>query len=182
MKLPLLKISLFALIAILVSTACHKDESNELAIGSIVFKIDGVSFESVGAAGVIDTSFDDVQFFIITGVKNTGLTRAQTIAIEFSHPDSLTIGETTYSFDENDWDCNGFDKICGGLEYADVYFLNPNSSKTYDSGLGNSAITFTSLDYQKGGSAKGTFSGTLNDGNGGTASLTDGEFYVMIAE
>lgn len=185
MKITILKTTFFALILILVAAACTPDDStSELSLGDLIATIDGAEFKSIGTIGAISDTFG-IQAFTITGVKNNGLTGIEEITLIFGLPSGQSLMNTTYETDFNtNGDCDGENTICSGLEYTNVDALNPTGALNYNSvGMdGNSKIIFTELDYQKGGAAKGTFSGTIVDGSGGSIIVTDGAFYINIME
>ena len=185
MKTTILKTTFFAFILILVAAACTPDDSSsELSLGDLVVTIDGAEFKSIGTIGAISDTFG-IQGFTITGVKNNGLTGIEEITLIFALPSGQSVMNTTYESDFNtDGDCDGENTICSGLEYTKVDALDPNGALNYNSvGMdGNSKITFTELDYQKGGLARGTFSGTIVDADGGSIIVTNGAFYVNIID
>ncbi len=186
MKAPIFKFSLFALVTILfLSTSCNKDNDDnpdDLDVGTLVVKIDGETFESLAAVGTIAVSFDTIQGFTITGLKNEGLSTITEIGLVFGHHTDETMTAKTYQFTDGDGSCFQPLGVCGGIDYTNANIANPSESFNYESAtLGGAAtITFTTLDYQNGGSAKGTFSGTLVDGNGNSVALTEGKFNVLI--
>ncbi|KAA3638637.1 MAG: hypothetical protein DWQ02_04845 [Bacteroidetes bacterium] len=186
MKAQIFKFSLLALVTILfLSTSCNKDNDDspdDLDVGTLVVKVDGETFESIAAVGTITVTLDTLQTFIISGLKNEGLTNITEMGLIFLHHTDETMTEKTYQFSDGDGSCFQPLGVCGGIDYTNANIFNPSESFNYESAsLGGSAtMTFTTLDYQTGGSAKGTFSGTLVDGNGNSVALTEGKFNVLV--
>lgn len=187
MKLPIFKTLLFALVLSFVSFSCNNDDDVELAVGQIVAKIDGENFESTGAtAEIIFTGFpapvDTTQTFTMIGAKANGIINSKSITMFFALAKDDILNKTTYSYDDTVGNCDPENQICGAMEYATVDYFNPADSKFYESTFGNITITFTDIDYKKGGHVKGTFSGTLTDESdiNTEISVTEGKFNLLI--
>lgn len=184
MKISTLKIFFFSLTVILTSLACSNDAPEEnLQIGQLTAKINGETFESINALGTItveDFVIDTLHNFIFLGAVNEGITSSKTISLAFGLPANDLIETTTYSYDDTVSDCEPGINVCGVIDYTYSDFVNPQSSEFYDSAFGNLSVTFTEIDYQPGGSAKGTFSGVVLDNNNNEISITDGKFNIKI--
>lgn len=188
MKAQIFKFSLLALVTILfLSTSCNKDNDDspdDLDVGTLIVKVDGETFESIVATGTITVTFDTLQTFIITGLKNEGLTTITEVSFLFAHHTDETMSAATYQYNDTENPCFQPEGVCGQINYTSANALNPDESFMYETAIEgtNATITFTTLEYNDAGSAIGTFSGILSDGNGNTVSLTEGKFNVLVNE
>ncbi len=161
----LFRSSLF--LAILLSAvSCKKDTANEpesLPLNTITVTVDGQKINTAVAAGVLSGEPDVARLFTII-LADGG---EEPLGISFILSNGATLEQGNYA------DCEDFPDVCLNI-MSGVY----NSSLT--GGPGNAEVNFSSLDFRSGGSAIGTFSGTLSDAFGDTKEIKDGQFNVSI--
>lgn len=163
--------------------SCSKDDAsdpsnpNNLSIGTISAKVNGTTISStLGNAAILDFP-EDTEYFFISGVEELGNAESDVIYVDFTIPATKTLGEKTYQFQDDDCD---EEEICGSIGFG-----GPNNELMGDSDSadGKATIDVTSLDYEKNGHVRGTFSGQyLSDETGELVEVTDGRFNVPIIQ
>ena len=184
-----MKINSLLLLSFLFLFACGKDDdtspedSSNIPVGTFSAKIDGELMDSPTSASavlsVLDTSILNTALFQLNGadVYTSGLFK--NMIILFS-AETLDLSEDTYTWNGA---CNAT-ALCPQLIYAQTG-NSQDDSDTFTNGTnaaeGNLTITFTDLDFQVGGHAKGTFSGRLYEEDNQTyREVTEGKFNLDI--
>ncbi len=168
---------LSSLLLVLLLFACSKEEEvNNL--GTISADLDGVTFSSNFANGsIFDENDSDRMGFAIVGTEIVENVIGPTLNLTFSLAPSETLTAKDYQFT----DCiQILSPLCGWFLFLDQsQDLTATSLEGGTDGLLN--VTITSIDFQSGGSIKGTFSGLISDDHLPTPiNLTNGKFDVPI--
>ncbi len=176
MKFSIFKILFFTSAVILLFPTCAKDDNPDdpsgIEEGTFSAKIDGVEFKPVvPLAGIV--LLGTTEIFTIGGANNS----ITTLSINFWVAGGASVEKTTYQHDE--LDCVAGVDVCGSLLFSNLTITESLSTEVEN---GSVEISFTSIDYRKGGHCIGTFSGVLIDENQNTINVTDGKFNLKIAE
>jgi len=155
--------------------SCNKDSSDNPSsseIGTFYAELDGKDFYSTNKQTV--AKLETTVFGLTMSIAGHDSTN-EFFSFGFTIsalPEGETIEEKTYQFSE---DCTG--NFCGYLTAVS----STRGIGTSLDGKGDLEITFTTVDFRKGGICKGTFSGTfttINDGR--EVNVTKGRFNVLI--
>jgi len=141
--------------------------------GNISFTLDGEDFNSELGVGGFFTDVAGVQTFLISGFRELGI--SDLASINFGFPTDQSVEETTYLF--SNMNCDSTTEVCGVVSFIDdgVTFGSTNGTGV--------SVTVSSVDFQKGGHIRGTFSGTMtNADTGEDVTLVNGSFDVPIVE
>jgi hypothetical protein len=163
--------------AVLLTASCKKDDTNpgDLELGTLTAAINGNDFETIDGIAAISTipGLSGEQFQIAGGDILNGVLTFNIILLV---PDGQVIDAATYQY--SGVDCMEGTEICGQITYAGVGIAGTSYEAT-----GSMEITFSSIDYQPGGSCSGTFSATLiHVDDQSEIPVTNGKFNLEIAE
>ena len=171
---------MFAALIILTSFACHPEEVTSTEVGTIKATIDGESFKSTGAFGaIVSDSLVPSEIFTISGAN----LQLSSLIISFTG-EMLNLTEKTYNQNGDVDDCTGTNgSPCVGLGFSKTNLIagtQDDWSNTHPSS--KVKVVITDIDYQVGGSVKGTFEGTLYDSSVDAQSVEvkNGSFNVKI--
>lgn len=177
--------SLVAPATILLAMACGKDDTQadpQTADEFITASIDGEPFEAA-ATGGLSSPLSLVEVLTVGGIVVTNPADTGGILLTLTFQtlagNSLPAGDHSFVSDGTSG-CNILqDEFCGSLAYG----RNDGPSvMTYTSALatGRFDVRLEAIDFRIGGSAEGTFSGIVLDGQGHALPVTDGAFRVKI--
>lgn len=178
------KIILLLIPFFIFSTSCNDDDNvlsptiEQLESNFISAKIDGQDFKS----DLVYSQISDIQvtqLFSISGAKEITTEHFENIIIVFTLPLDEVLESKSYQ--NIGYDCGGVEDICAVLSYGTSNVSSSNDLE-FSSGYlsGEVEVNFTSIDYQSGGHAIGTFSGDMYNDNGEKISITDGKFNTSI--
>lgn len=184
MKLSTLKLAILLLTTLFLLPACSNSDDDLLSVpgidstipefGTISAKINGQNYSSTVGNGVIVDVIGHKQF-MITGLTDPGNPMSAGLWVALYVPESLTLEATSYEFEGA---CEEMEiEICGWVGYVSNEQSENYTSTNHDT---NCTITFSSIDFQHGGHAKGTFSGEIVNETGVYQTVTDGQFEVEI--
>ncbi|MFK7904659.1 MAG: hypothetical protein AB8B69_06025 [Chitinophagales bacterium] len=185
MKPTQLTILLFALISLFTYSSCLKDGEEEgdipetIEVGTLSAKIDGEQFKSSLASGEIDPASNG--FFVIGGIEDENVEEDKDflgITFFLNSETSLNTGD----YNSSDSECLVGLEVCGRIISQLDNPSIPIQETIYQTLVEGSEtqINVSSIDYQPGGNAMGTFSGTLLNPNGSIVNVTEGKFNVKI--
>ena len=166
--------ALFSLYIVFITLSCNKNNSSDsdpsnLQTGTITAKLDGQDFEWDATSILSDISGQvSGKFFSIQGTEGTEMFTFQIFTYN-----NYTLTEKSYSNEGCDILQPDFCVTLSYITDQETYLSNASS-------IGSVTIDFSSLDFRNGGSAVGTFSGTLEGVSGGELNITDGKFNVNI--
>lgn len=163
------------ILSLLFISSCDEDSPlSSLIQNKVTAKINGTSFESVGAGGSFTSIFGTTQediFITSTQIGNPVISELSFGLVKESGPTP-----TAGTYTKNGTNPCSPELICSGLSYK------TESDKTGRSSLegGFCEIVFTTLEFQAGGRVTGTFSGVMVSDDDPTVKfeVTEGSFEV----
>jgi len=179
MKFPFFKLSFLALIIVVLTTfSCRPEEIiGDVPVGTISANIGTDSFKSIGGSAIIYAdSLGAGEIFSLLGPD----LQFNSLSINFIAA-ALDITNTSYTQSGNAEDC----EPTGNSTCIQLAYSKPLASKAW-SNVGSDSelkVTFSAVDYQGGGSVKGTFKGKIyNPDTQESLDVTNGVFNLKITE